>query len=419
MSDSLPISRRRDLGLGATLAAGVGLSACGEGGDKGGSATAKASQLNLDTLSGEITFQAQGLKGTFDGFFNDLIKKFEKEHSGCTIKWTDLPGTDDFDTTMVTQASNGTMADVVNMPSSTIMALSRADYLLDIETSMPGIGDKFVPDVWGKLKLGKDNEHTALPWYFGPFVVTYNKDIFKDVGLDPEIPPKTMTEYLDFAKKITAAGKQAVYGNTSWYMLAEWRALGVKVMNDDFTKFTFASESNALLWLTTMADMYAKGGISKDSIAGGLHRSKVYGEGSLAFGTPNASFLRNIQKNAAQAYARTGVGPEPLNDGIKPLFSGQYIAISKKTKNASLAAAFAEWITGVEQGKDAFAQARAICAKEATKAEAYMPDFYVTHGVSAALADNVNLAIMGDSKPQDALNTAQDKMNKMLAKLPW
>ena len=62
------------------------------------------------------------------------------------------------------------------------------------------------------------------------------------------------------------------------------------------------------------------------------------------------------------------------------------IAISKKTKNASLAAAFAEWITGVEQGKDAFAQARAICAKEATKAEAYMPDFYVTHGVSAALA---------------------------------
>ena len=36
MSDSLPISRRRDLGLGATLAAGVGLSACGEGGDKGG-----------------------------------------------------------------------------------------------------------------------------------------------------------------------------------------------------------------------------------------------------------------------------------------------------------------------------------------------------------------------------------------------
>ena len=90
-----------------------------------------------------------------------------------------------------------------------------------------------------------------------------------------------------------------------------------------------------------------------------------------------------------------------------------------RDRNASLAAAFAEWITGVEQGKDAFAQARAICAKEATKAEAYMPDFYVTHGVSAALADNVNLAIMGDSKPQDALNTAQDKMNKMLAKLPW
>ena len=419
MSDSLPISRRRDLGLGATLAAGVGLSACGEGGDKGGSATAKASQLNLDTLSGEITFQAQGLKGTFDGFFNDLIKKFEKEHSGCTIKWTDLPGTDDFDTTMVTQASNGTMADVVNMSSSTIMALSRADYLLDIETSVPGIGDKFVPDVWGKLKLGKDNEHTALPWYFGPFVVTYNKDIFKDVGLDPEIPPKTMTEYLDFAKKITAAGKQAVYGNTSWYMLAEWRALGVKVMNDDFTKFTFASESNALLWLTTMADMYAKGEFRRTRLPGASIGPRSTVKDPWLSARRMRPFFATSKRMPPRHIARTGVGPEPLNDGIKPLFSGQYIAISKKTKNASLAAAFAEWITGVEQGKDAFAQARAICAKEATKAEAYMPDFYVTHGVSAALADNVNLAIMGDSKPQDALNTAQDKMNKMLAKLPW
>ncbi|MDO4411510.1 extracellular solute-binding protein [Cutibacterium sp.] len=406
----------------------------------------------MNKLSGEISFQTQGLKGTFDDFFNELIKNFEKKHSGCTIKWTDLPGTDDFDTTMVTQASNGTMADVVNVPSSTIMALSKADYLLDIETSVPGIGDKFVPGVWDKLSLGKNGEKTALPWYFGPFVVTYNKDIFKAAGLDPETPPKTMSEYLDFAKKITAAGKQAVYGNTSWYMLAEWRGLGVKVMNDDFTEFTFASDPNALLWLTTMAEMYAKGGIPKDSVTGDLDQSKVYGEGTLGFGTPNASFLRNIQKNAPQAYARTGVGPEPLNDGIKPLFSGQYIAVSKKSKNAPLAAAFAEYITDDEQGKawaqygidtntaavfpvttkalnelassagdakgkDAFAQARVICAKEAVNAEAYMPDFYVTHGVSAALTDNVNLAITGDVKPQDALNAAQDKMNKMVAKL--
>lgn len=446
------LSRRHLLGLGAVAITGAALSACGSS-DKGGSAASpSASKLDLNKLSGEITFQTQGLKGTFDGFFNDLIKKFEAKHSGCTVKWTDLPGADDFDTTMVTQASNGTMADVVNVPSSTIMALSRADYLLDIETAVPGIGDKFVPGVWEKLNLGKNGEHTALPWYFGPFVVTYNKDIFKAAGLDPDTPPATMSDYLDYAQKITAAGKQVVYGNTSWYMLAEWRALGVKVMNDDFSQFVFASDPNALKWVTTMADMYAKGGIPKDSITGDLDQSKVFGEGSLAFGTPNASFLRNIQKNAAQVYGRTGVGAEPLNEGIKPLFSGQYIAVSKKTKNAALAAAFAQYVTDVEQGRawaqygidtntatvfpvttkaleelaasassksagnDPFAQARVICAKEATQAEAYMPDFYVTHGVSSALTDNVNLAITGDPKPQDALDKAQAQMNKLLAR---
>lgn len=365
-----------------------------------------------------------------------------------------LPGADDFDTTMVTQTSSGTMAGVVNVLSSTIMALSRADYLLDIETAVPGIGDMFVPGVWEKPNLGRNGEHTALPWYFGPFVVTYNKDIFKAAGLDPNTPPATMSDYLDYAQKITAAGKQAVYGNTSWCMLAELRALGVKIMDDDFSQFVFASDPNALKWVTTMADMHSRGGFPKDSITGDLDQSKVLGEGSLAFGTPNASFLRNIQKNAAQVYGRTGVGAEPLNEGIKPLSSSQYIAVSKKIKSTTLAAAFAQYVTDVEQGrawaqygidtntatvfpvttkaleelaasassksagKNPFARARVIRALEATQAEAYMPDFYVTHGVSSVLTDNVNPAIAGDSTPQDALDKAQAQMNKLLASRP-
>lgn len=41
------------------------------------------------------------MKGIFDGFFNDFIKKFEKEYFGCMIKWMDLLGIDDFDIMMV------------------------------------------------------------------------------------------------------------------------------------------------------------------------------------------------------------------------------------------------------------------------------------------------------------------------------
>lgn len=99
------------------------------------------------------------------------------------------------------------MVDVVNMLFLIIMVLLRVDYLFDIEILVFGIGDKFVLDVWGKFKFGKDNEYIVLFWYFGLFVVMYNKDIFKDVGFDFEILLKMMIEYFDFVKKIIVVGK--------------------------------------------------------------------------------------------------------------------------------------------------------------------------------------------------------------------
>src|SRR5699024_3407786 len=95
------------------------------------------SELDLSELSGEITFMTQGLKGTFYDIFTDLISDFESANPGTSITWTDQGGTADFDTLMVTQAGNCSMADVINVPSSTVLALSRANLLLDYDVKAP------------------------------------------------------------------------------------------------------------------------------------------------------------------------------------------------------------------------------------------------------------------------------------------
>lgn len=141
-----------------------------------------ASAIDTSKLEGEITFMTQGLKGTFDDFFTKLIADFEAENAGTKINWVDQGGSADFDTQMVTQASNCSMADVVNVPSSTILALSKGNLLLDLDTKAPGSGDIFVPTIWDTVKLGHEGTHTAYPWYFGPFVTTYNKAIFEKAG---------------------------------------------------------------------------------------------------------------------------------------------------------------------------------------------------------------------------------------------
>lgn len=470
MNQKLPLSRRVMLG---SLAAGtLGVTACtgggsgtGSGGSGGGGTDASGipepsvscnipeaniddSELDLEELSGEITFMTQGLKGTFDDFFTDLISTFETDNPGTTITWTDQGGSADFDTLMVTQAGNCSMADVINVPSSTILALSQANLLLDYDVKTPGAGEPFVPAIWDSTTFGAQGHHTALPWYFGPLLVTYNKQVFERAGLDPETPPTTMDEYFEMAHKIAAdSDDYAIYGNTNWYLIHQWHGMGVQVMNDDVTEFTFASDENALRWLTEMASLYSEGAIPQDSILGELDQSQAFTAGNLAFGTPNASFLRNVRSANEEIYANTGVGRGLRNEGINPIFSGQYIGVSVTSPNAPLAAAWAKHVTSPEQGlawaqygmdtetsvvfpattealddpsladgsgDDAMSKARAISAEEAKIAEAYLPAFYLTGQVQETLVNAVNKSIVGDTEPQEALDTAQESMNTLL-----
>ena len=407
------------------------------------------SELDLGEVSGEITFMTQGLKGTFDDFFTGLISDFESANPGTSITWTDQGGTADFDTLMVTQAGNCSMADVINVPSSTVLALSRANLLLDYDVKAPEIGEPFVPAVWDSTGFGAQGHHTALPWYFGPLLVTYNKDVFERAGLDPDTPPATMDEYFEMCHRIAAAGTgdYAIYGNTSWYLIDQWHGMGVAAMNEDHTEFTFATDENALRWMTEMASLYSEGAIPKDSVLGDLDQSQAYTEGNLAFGTPNASFLRNV-RNANQAvYEATGVGRGMRDEGINPIFSGQYICVSVTSPNAPLAVAWAEHLTDPAQGlawaqygmdtetavvfpattealddpslaeasgEDVMAQARAISAEEAKISEAYLPSFFLTGQVQEALINSVNKAIVGEIEPQAALDDAQKAMNRLL-----
>jgi sn-glycerol 3-phosphate transport system substrate-binding protein len=55
----------------------------------------------------------------------------------------------------------------------------------------------------------------SMPWNASSSIFYYNKDAFKEVGLDPEKPPATFTEITDAAKKLTkkdASGQTVRYG---------------------------------------------------------------------------------------------------------------------------------------------------------------------------------------------------------------
>jgi ABC-type glycerol-3-phosphate transport system substrate-binding protein len=52
--------------------------------------------------------------------------------------------------------------------------------------------------------LGRDKSQLCLPWGGDIQALFWNKDLFAAAGLDPDSPPQTMEELLDFSNKLTA-----------------------------------------------------------------------------------------------------------------------------------------------------------------------------------------------------------------------
>lgn len=424
---------------------GSGDSASGAGGCEAPSANTNDKPLS-GKVDGNITFQTQGLKKDFKPFFTKTIKKFEKAHPGVKVKWTDVSGGANFDTQMLTDAQGCNLPDVLNVASTTIEALTNAGTLLNLDKKAPGVGSKFVPKMWKSIELDDTHGHTALPWYWAPFITTYNKKLFKKAGLDPNKPPATVKEYYADAIKIaknTDGKVKAIWGNTEWSYVDQWHGMGVKAMNADHTKFTFADDPNARAWLSGLLKAYKAGAIPKDSVTGDPDPSQAFTEGNLAFGSPNPSFIRNVKLNAPNIYPHTGVSKGLVNPGTPSMMSAQFLAVPKTSKNATTAVAFAKFLTSSENelawckdpnvvifptvtkalknkffthpgGNGAFAKARRIAAKEALNSEAYYPLFYMNGSIDTAVVGQFQLALQGKKSAKQALADAQRKANKLL-----
>ncbi|MEW5321251.1 ABC transporter substrate-binding protein [Geobacillus thermoleovorans] len=110
-----------------------------------------------------------------------------------------------------------------------------------------------------------DGKIYSMPFNSSTPVLIYNKDAFKEAGLDPEKPPMTYSELRDVAKKLTKNGK---YGftilNYGWFfeeMLAVQGGLYVNKENGrkgEATKATFNGKEGLRVF-KLISDMYKDG----------------------------------------------------------------------------------------------------------------------------------------------------------------
>ncbi|MFJ6719302.1 ABC transporter substrate-binding protein [Streptomyces sp. NPDC091259] len=426
-----------------TLAAATFLSsaACGVGGPGEAKEAARTGKA-----AGGITFRTLQLKPVFTAYVQSVIDAFRRQYPDVRVKWEDVPG-EGYNEKLVADAQAGVLPDVVNLSTDSFQLLGDRGMLADVTRLDPRVAGEYVPGAWEQFKLpGKGDSVFAYPWYVTPEILTYNADLFREAGLDPDTPPVGVEQFFDYAEQIAArsGGRYSAFmADPKGRLPGDWQKMGVPILNGAKDGFVFDTPK-AVEWVERMKSLYAKGAMPKESLLKADDINQLYGAGKLVFGPGSPGFVKDVKQNAPQVYAATRVaGAVTGRIGHIGVYA-QSLGIRKDTRHPDAAAEFAKWVTnGPNQvafskkatiypsnavglkdpyfsdrgdGKDAETLARAVGAEELKTAalDANTPVQW-TNQVGDAVVREVQKAIKGEQDAGTAVRKAQEEANRLLA----
>ena len=202
---------------------------------------------------------------------NELIKRFEAANPNIKVKQTTFPYAD-YQTKIAAAMPAGQGPDVVQLFYGWLDNFVSAKFIqpLPRDAFPPATIEKEFYPIVSAMK--RDGEYYALPTAVRSLALFYNKKLFQEAGLDPNTPPKTVDELLDFAKKTTkrdGAGNMLSAGITldfpgqdyHWWRETLLRQNGGAPYSDDNRKVTYDSEAGAksLNWYADLQRVHKVG----------------------------------------------------------------------------------------------------------------------------------------------------------------
>lgn len=325
--------------LAAVAAAGsLVLSGCtGGGADTGTSGPIDTS----GELSGTIKFQTWSLQNeTFTPYFEGLIAAFEDEHPDVTVEWIDQPG-EGYQDKILSQASSGTLPDVLNLPPDIAFPLVQAGQLLNLAEADPELEAKYNAGGWQAYSEFTGVEGTyGLPWYLGSDVSWWDLAKLEPYGVTQENLPATIDEWLALGERVAAESDGDVMLISSMPTVDVFIANGIELMDEDGT-FVFNTPEAAAL-VQGYADAYAAGAMPPEALTGSYAgNAEMFLQGKVAFTTGGPGFAGDLETKAPSLLESTVATPR---QGIPPLYV-QGINVASTSENPATALAFAEYVT--------------------------------------------------------------------------
>jgi len=200
--------------------------------------------------------------------FLSLVEEFEKQHPGIRIEAVNIPF-DGLEPKILTALATQTAPDIARVDVAFLPKLAIRGALYSLDT----LGVERIKGELRPVALSScivDGKTYGVPDQVNGLCLFYNKQLFTEAGLDPDRPPTTWDEFVEYAKKLTNKEK-GVFGfgmkNSLWWTLPFIYSFGGDILTPDRKQCALTSDE-AIAGFQFKVDLYAK-----YAVEGGAWRS--------------------------------------------------------------------------------------------------------------------------------------------------
>ena len=339
----------------------VPLAACGGSGN-GGTATAEGIPAKGTDDGTEITLWT---RSPLERQAKNAVKAYNASHKN-QVKLEIIPN-DDMEGKVGGASQTDSLPDILAGDVVRIPYWASEGIFTDITKQIDGLDNK--SDLQqGHIEAGTvDGKEYTLPFITDVSVMVWNKNLYKEAGLDPEKGPSSIDEFVEQAKAVAALNKDGVAGS---YLAGQsggalvfdlfpsvW-ADGESVMNADGTEATLDNDS-----MKAVLDAYKELANTTNGLGAGSKEetgatwTAPFANGNIGvMPYPNTSSTALFEAEKDGGF-EVGVTPIPgTKEGKTSTFlGGDAMGISKDSKHVAQAWNFLYWLMQSDAQKEVFA----------------------------------------------------------------